>query len=127
MKLMLVIGEIKISLLKPGLVTKSVLKHCPDYHFMMNDDLHARLYKRFTDALELSETLPETHLMMISTFHISIRCCILEELALINVTETGFPFENISDKTLIDALTQAQRSFVKGYVTTYPQVKPLTA
>lgn len=124
-RLMLVIGEIK-NIAEARFGHKIILKHCPDYHFMMNEDLHARLYKRFTDALELSETLPESHLIMIGTFRTSASgVASLEELALINVTENWIPFESISDKTLIDALTQTQRSFVKGLRYNLSSSKPL--
>lgn len=124
-RLMLVIGEVK-NITEARFGHKIILKHCPDYHFMMNADLHARLYKRFTDALELSETLSETHLMMIGTFRTSPSgVASLEELAMINVSENWIPFESISDKTLIDALTQTQRSFVKGLRYNLSGSKPL--
>ena len=122
---MLVIGEVK-NIAEARFGHKIILKHCPDYHFMMNEDLHARLHKRFTDELELSETLPENHLIMIGTFRTSASgVASLEELALINVTENWIPFESISDKTLLDALTQAQRSFVKGLRYNLSVSKPL--
>lgn len=124
-RLMLVIGEVK-NIAEARFGHKIILKHCPDYHFMMNEDLYARLYKRFTNALELSETLPETHLMMIGTFRTSPSgVAYLEELAVINVSENWIPFENISDKTLIDALTQHHRSFVKGLRYNLSVSKPL--
>lgn len=124
-RLMIAIGEVK-SIAPSRFGQKIILKHLPDCHFMMNDDLHARLLKRFNLALALWDALPETHLMMIGTFGVSATGIpSLEEVALINVTENWIPFENTFDKTLLDALTQAQRPFSKGLRYNLAPTKPL--
>lgn len=123
--LMIVIGEVK-DITQARFGQKIILKHCPDCHFMMNDDLHTRLIKRFSHTLSLWEALPETHLMMIGTFSVGATgICSLEEAALINVTENWIPFESTFDKTLIDALTQFQRPFTKGLRYNLSEAKPL--
>lgn len=122
---MIVIGEVK-DITQARFGQKIILKHCPDCHFMMNDDLHTRLIKRFSHTLSLWEALPETHLMMIGTFSVGATgICSLEEAALINVTENWIPFESTFDKTLIDALTQFQRPFTKGLRYNLSEAKPL--
>lgn len=124
-QLMLVIGEVK-NIAPSRFGQKIILKHCPDCHFMMNDDLHTRLTKRFCHTLSLWEALPETRLMMIGTFSVGATgVCSLEEAALINVTENWIPFENTFDKILIDALSQAQRPFTKGLRYNLSESKPL--
>lgn len=124
-RLMIAIGEVK-SIAPSRFGKKIVLKHLPDCHFMMNDDLHARLLKRFNLSLSLLDPLPETHLIMIGTFGVNAAGIpTLEEVALINVTENWIPFENTFDKTLLDALTQAQRPFTKGLRYNLATTKPL--
>lgn len=123
--LMLAIGEIKdISPSRFG--HKIMLKHCPDCAFMVSEDLHTRLLKRFNIELALWEAFPETHLMMTATFFMGATGIPnLDEVALINVTENWIPFENTFEKTLLDKLTQEQRSFIKGLRYNLPSKKPL--
>ncbi len=124
-RLMIAIGEVK-SIAPSRYGQKILLKHLPDCPFMMHEGLHARLLKRFNLALSLWDALPETHLMMIGTFSVSAAGIpTLEEVALINVTENWIPFENTFDKTLLDALTQAQRPFTKGLRYNLATTKPL--
>ncbi|MCC7005678.1 MAG: DUF1173 domain-containing protein [Ottowia sp.] len=124
-RLMIAIGEVK-SIAPSRFGQKIILKHLPDCHFMMNDDLHARLLKRFNLTLALWDALPETHLIMIGTFGVSATGIpTLEEVALINVTENWIPFESTFDKALLEALTQAQRPFTKGLRYNLAETKPL--
>jgi hypothetical protein len=124
-RLMIAIGEVK-SIAPSRFGQKMILKHLPDCHFMMNEDLHERLLKRFNHTLALWDALPETHLMMIGTFGVSATGIpTLEEVALINVTENWIPFENTFDKTLLDGLTQTQRPFTKGLRYNLATTKPL--
>ncbi|MDF6951064.1 DUF1173 domain-containing protein, partial [Escherichia coli] len=113
-RLMLVVGEVK-ELAQSRYGHKIVLKHLPDCHFMMNDDIYKRLLKRFEVELGLWDALEGTHLMMIGTFSIGATgVASLEEVALMCVTENWIPFESTFEKMVLDALTQQNRRFMKG-------------
>jgi hypothetical protein len=113
-RLMLVIGEVK-EIAQSRYGHKIVLKHLPDYHFTMADDLYKRLLKRFDVELGLRAALDNSHLMMIGTFGVGVSgVATLEEVALIIVSENWIPFENTSEKIVLDALTSNNRVFVKG-------------
>ncbi|HHV7523733.1 TPA: DUF1173 domain-containing protein [Burkholderia orbicola] len=124
-RLMLAIGEVKeVSPSRYG--HKIVLKHLPDFHFMMNDDIHKRLHKRFETELALWDALEGSHLMMIATFSIgSTGVASLEEAALMSVTENWIPFESTFEKMVLDTLTQQGRRFVKGMRYNLPSTRPL--
>jgi hypothetical protein len=105
---------------------KIVLKHLPDCHFMMNDDIYKRLLKRFEVELGLWDALEGTHLMMIGTFSIGATgVASLEEVALMCVTENWIPFESTFEKMALDALTQQNRRFMKGMRYNLPSTRPL--
>lgn len=124
-KLMLLVGEVKeIAQARYG--HKLVVKHLPDCHFMLNEDIHKRLNKRFGSEMALWGTVDGAHLMVIGTFSVSdTGVSSLEEAALMVVTENWIPFENMYDKMLIDALTSANRRFVKGLRYNLPSNRPL--
>lgn len=113
-RLMVAIGEVKeISPSRFG--HKIVMKHLPDFYFMMNDDLHKRINKRFGVELELWNAHDDAHLIVIATFGYTITgVAQLEEVALMVVNENWIPIENSFDKTLIDTLSRDNRRFVKG-------------
>lgn len=124
-RLMLVVGEVKeIAPSRYG--NKIVLKHLPDFHFMMNDDIHKRLIKRFEMEMGLWDAVEGSHLVMIGTFGIGVTgVASLEEVALMCVTENWIPFESMFDKMVLDALTQNNRRFMKGMRYNMPSTRPL--
>jgi Protein of unknown function (DUF1173) len=101
-RLMLAIGEVKdIAASRYGY--KIVLKHSPDFPFMLDEDLHKRLKKRFDAALGLWGALDDVHLMIIGTFSVSAAgIASFEEVALMTVTEQWLPMEHAFAKALID-------------------------
>lgn len=114
-KLLIAIGEVvDISPSRYGY--KVVLKHAPDCPFMLNDDLHKKLRKRFCSELELNEAFSSTsHLMMIATFGVSASGIpSVEEMALMCVSENWLPFESVPEKNLLDTLCASGRRFLKG-------------
>jgi hypothetical protein len=113
-KLMILVGEVKeITAARYGF--KLVVKHAPDCHFMLDEDIHKRLLKRFSGELELCTAVDGSHLMAIATFGVSTAgVASIEEIALMATTENWIPFENIREKELIDALTDRSRHFVKS-------------
>jgi hypothetical protein len=124
-RLMIVIGEVK-EVAQSRYGHKIVFKHLPDCHFMMNDDLHKRLLKRFEVELGLWDALEDTHLMAIGTFSVgNTGIASLEEVALTSVTENWIPFESTFDQMVIDAMSRANRRFMKGMRYNLPSSRPL--
>lgn len=113
-QLMLVVGEVKeIAASRYG--HKVVLKHCPDYYFMLADDIHRRMSKAFGEQLAMWDALEDSHLMMVGTFGCGpTGVASIESLALMNVTSDWLPFENQFEKELVDRLVGQSRRFLKG-------------
>jgi len=115
-QLMIVIGEIKeIGTARFGF--KIRFKHVPDCDFMMNEDLHKRLRKRFATEIELWSSNADNgvHLMAIATFsvgHTGVPS--FEEIAVMVVSSGWVPFENQFELMLLNSLTEKKRRFVKG-------------
>ena len=124
-RLMIVVGEVKeLSPSRYGY--KVVFKHLPDCHFMMNEDLHKRLLRRFEVEIGLWDAVENSHLMAIGTFGVSAAGIpSLEEVALMVVTENWIPFESTFDKLVIDAMTLASRRFMRGLRYNLASSKPL--
>lgn len=124
-KLMVLVGEVKE--ICPGRYGhKIVVKHVPDCHFMLPDDVHKRLKKRFEGELALWEAMEDSHLMAITTFGVGpTGVAGIEEIALMITTENWIPFESVQEKMLIDRLTEQSRHFVKGMRYNMPLDRPL--
>lgn len=124
-RLMLALGEIKeIDPARYG--HKIILKHAPDFFYMLSEDLHKRLVKRFDSELSLWDAYDDTHLMMLATFSLGATgVASIEEVALMNVTANWLPFENTYDKTLLDELTHGHRRFVRGLRYNMASSRPL--
>lgn len=124
-QLMIVIGEVK-ELAPSRYGYKIIFKQLPDCHFMMNEDLHKRLCKRFDVELGLWDALENSHLIAIGTFSVgSTGIATLEEMALMSVTENWIPFESTFDTIVIEAMSKAQRRFMKGMRYNLPSTRPL--
>lgn len=126
-KLMLVIAEVKeITTSRYGY--KVIFKHLPDCHFMMNQDLHKRLTKRFEAELELWNGLEDSHLLMIGTFGVSTAGIpTIEEAAIMNVNSDWLPFENAIEYSFLQRLCQENRIFNKGLRYNMPSTKPMAS
>ena len=113
-RLMLVIAQVKeIAPSRYG--HKLIFRHLPDCHFMVTEDMHRRLLRRFEVELGLWDAFDDAHLVAIGTFGIGATgVTSLETLALMCVTSNWIPFETHYDKMLIEAMTAAQRRFAKG-------------
>jgi hypothetical protein len=124
-RLILLIGEVKeIGPSRYG--HKLVVKHLPDFHFMMNEDVHKRLNKRFDMELSLWDSIEGAHLLAVATFGINIAgVASVEEIGLMVATENWIPFENRADKSLLDELTKEGRRFLKGMRYNLPSTRPL--
>lgn len=126
-KLMLVVGEVKdIAVSRFG--HKMLIKHMPDFGFMLNDDIHKRLMKRFENELALWEAIEDSHLMAIGTFSVGqTGVASMEEVALMIVTPNWIPFENLLEKNLLDKLTAENRRFFKGMRYNLADNRPLAS
>lgn len=113
-QLILLVGEVK-SISEARFGHKIVVKHAPDFGFMLNDDIYKYLIKQFQDVLELWTSMEDAHLIIVATFSVSQNgIASIEEMTLMPVTNTWIPFESVYDKTLIDTLSAGKRRFAKG-------------
>lgn len=126
-KMMIVVGEVKM-IDKARFGQKIVFKHLPDCHFMMNDDLHKRLMKRFDAEFKLWEALEDTHMIAIGTFGVNqAGFATLDELALMVVDANWIPIENQYEKEVIDEMVRQKRVFIKGLRYNLSQKRPLAS
>jgi hypothetical protein len=125
--LMILIGIVK-EISEARYDYKMVVKHCPDFHFMMNKDLHKRIYKRFQEDLELWGINETSQLITISTFTKGTSgVANLEEVSLMVVNEQWIPYENIYEYQLISEMIAEKRPFIKGLRYNLDRKKPLSS
>lgn len=125
--LMILIGIVK-EISEARYDYKMVVKHCPDFHFMMNKDLHKRIYKRFQEDLELWGINETSQLITISTFTRGTSgVANLEEVSLMVVNEQWIPYENIYEFQLISEMIAEKRPFIKGLRYNLDRKKPLSS
>ena len=112
--LLVLVGEVKeIAPARSG--QKLVIKHLPGFPFMVDDVLHRRLQARFEKELSLWEADSGSHLMAIATFGLNpAGLAIIEEIALMVVSENWIPYETVPEKRLVDALARLREKSVKG-------------
>lgn len=113
-RLLLVIGEVA-SITEGRLGHRMVLTEAPDYNFLLPDDLHARLARRFAVDLELWASDEHSRLIVAGTVHVN-RSGVptFQELTLMPVTQNWIPYESVTEHALLDHLTSQKRSYVKG-------------
>lgn len=126
--LMIVIGEVK-SIEKARYDFKLIAKHCPDFHFFMNEDVHKRINKRFIKELELWNMYgDQCHLMFICTIlKTASDLPLIQEISLMLVNKHWIPFENKYEYELIEEMTEQKRQFIKGLRYNLPTSKPLAS
>lgn len=105
-----------------------LVKHMPDFTFMIADDLAKRLSKLFEEQLILWGNLEQTHLLLIGTISLSAQgnYC-LESACLANVNASWMPFDNMKELHLLDELHRTERRFSKGLRYNLPSTKPLAS
>jgi hypothetical protein len=124
-RLMIAIGEAK-EIAESRYGFKIVAKHLPDFPFMLSDELHRRLQKRFVNELALWDSIEDSHLVFIATFGLGpTGIASIESLAVMVVSANWIPFEHAYDKLMLDALTAHKRRFVKGLRYNLAENKPL--
>jgi hypothetical protein len=124
-RLMLAVGEVKeIAQARYG--HKIIFKQVPTHHFMLDEDLHKRLVKRFESERALWNTVEDSHLMAIATFSVGTTgIASIEEMALMPVTTNWLPFESNYELALIEAMTNSGRRFTKGLRYNLSSKRPL--
>ena len=128
-KLMILIGEMK-EIVPARYGHKIIVKHAADFPFMLADDIHKLLLKRYEEELELLEKCDDKtmHMVVIATFSVStFGIASIEEIALMPTTGNWIPFEHIWDKDLIETLTTDNRRFTKGLRYNLTNAKPLAS
>ena len=125
--LLMLIGEVK-EIAPARFGHRMVVKHMPKFPFMLNEDLHRRVNVKFANELSLWGAMPESHLIAIATFGLGpTGLASVESIALMIVNENWIPFETTFDATLLDALTHAQASYLKGLRYNLPSKEPLAS
>ncbi|MEI9402640.1 DUF1173 domain-containing protein [Mesorhizobium argentiipisi] len=113
-KLLLLVGEVK-EIVSARSGQKLVVRHLPGFPFIIDDAMHRRLQARFERELSLWGADSSSHLMAIATFGLnSAGLAIVEEIALMVVSENWIPYETVPEKRLIDALARLREKSVKG-------------
>lgn len=124
-KLLLLIGEVKeFAAGRNG--HRMIVRHLPDFPFLMNEDVYRRMQARFENELTLWDAVENTHLIAIATFGVGpTGAAAIEELALMVVTESWIPFETIFDVQLLNALAPLRERSIKGLRYNLPATEPL--
>ena len=90
-------------------------KHLPDQAFFADADFVSRFEAVSSAHLALADMVKDSHVMIIATFRFTDQGYpILHEMGLMTVTTRWLPFDHINEATLIDAMCDANRSFVKS-------------
>ncbi|SDR63422.1 Protein of unknown function [Rhizobiales bacterium GAS113] len=125
--LMMVIAEVKaMSPARYGY--KIAFKHLPDFPFMLDEELHKAVRKRFAAELDLNSAVEDSHLVAIGTFGLAVSgLAVLEEISLQVMTVNWLPFETMQEKQLLDAMTAQGRRFIKGLRYNLSALAPLAS
>lgn len=113
--IMIVIGEVK-SVEPSRFGEKIVLRHLPDWPFLLDKDMARRFHKRFAVEEQLWGTDDaKGHMVMAASFSMSPSgFADILEVTLMPVTEQWLPFENLDERRLIHKAVSERRHFVKG-------------
>lgn len=112
---MILIGEVKgIEPARFG--EKIMIRHLPDWPFLMDEDMARRFHKRFAVEEELWRSDErEGHLVIAASFAISPSGLPqLIESAVMPVSREWLPYENVEDLALVTKAVGDRRRFVKG-------------
>lgn len=126
-KLMILVGEVK-EIAPARIGHRLIIKHMPDFPFMLDEDLYRRLRARFENEIALWDADTQSHLMAIATFGLSPSgLAVVEEIALMVVAENWVPYESVYEKRLVDALAKVRTRSMKGLRYDLPNNKPSAA
>lgn len=113
-KLMILVGEAKeFAPTRSG--HRLIVKHMPDFPFLLDERLYLRLKARFEHELALWDADEASHLMAIATFGLTpAGLAVVEDMALMVVAENWVPYDSAYEKRLVDALARVRDRSVKG-------------
>ena len=113
--IMVVIGEIKA--IEPARFgEKIIVRHLPDWPFLMDEEMARRFHKRFAVEEELWRSDGGGgHLVMSATFSIGVSGLPqIFEIAVMPLTREWIPYESLDERTLVNKSVGEARRFVKG-------------
>lgn len=113
-KLMILVGEAKdFAPTRSG--HRLVVKHMPDFPFLLDERLYLRLKSCFENELALWDANEASRLMAIATFGLTpAGLAVVEDMALMVVAENWVPYESTYEKKLVDTLAKLRDRSVKG-------------
>lgn len=127
-RLMIAIAEVKsIGTARYGFQIQFKQADCV---FMMNEDIHRRMSKRFVRELDIwnGDTERRLHLMAIATFSVGpTNIPSIEEIALMVTHPTWIPVDSAAEFALVSKLIDGRRSFEKGLRYNLSASKPLAS
>ena len=125
--LMILVGEVK-ELLPVRTGHKLVIKHLPGFVLLLDEGLHRRIHDRFENELALWNADAASHLVAIATFSLNpAGLAIVDEMAVMVVSENWIPYASTYEKMLVDALATLWRRSVKGMRYGLAANKPIAA
>ncbi|MBE1207488.1 DUF1173 domain-containing protein [Aminobacter carboxidus] len=108
-KLMILVGEVK-DFVATRIGYRLIVKHMPDFPFLLDEGLYRRLQERFDNELALWGADETSHLIAIATFGLTpAGLAVVEDMALMVVAENWVPYESAYEKKLVDALAKVGR------------------
>ena len=124
-RLMVLVGEVK-GFEPARLCQKLIVKHMPGFPFIVSDALHRRLAARFEREFALHAVDDSSHLIIAATFGMNMAgLAVVEEAALMVVSENWIPYESFPEKKLLDALAHMREKSVKGLRYNFQDDKPI--
>jgi hypothetical protein len=126
-RLMILVGEAKeFAPTRSG--HRLIVKHMPDFPFLLDESLYSRLKGRFVNELALWDADAASHLMAIATFGLTpAGLAVVEDMALMVVAENWVPYDSAYEKRLVDALAKLRDRSVKGLRYNQPAETPTAA
>lgn len=125
---MILIGEVKA--IEPARYgEKIVVRHLPDWPFLMDHDMARRFHKRFAVEEELWRAeADESHLVIAASFSIGPSGLPqLFEITVMPVTREWLPYEALDERTLVRKAVDERRRFVKGLRFNLGSDKPIAS
>jgi hypothetical protein len=113
-RLMILVGEAKdFAPTRSG--HRLIVKHMPDFPFLLDERRYLRLKGRFENELALWDADEASHLIAVATFGLTpTGLAVIEEVALMVVAENWVPYESAYEKRLVDTLAKLRDRSVKG-------------
>ena len=114
-RIMLLIGEVR-SIEGARYGEKILVRHLPDWPFLMDADMARRFHKRFTAEEELWRSDDrDGHLIIAASFSIGTSgLAQIYEMTVMPVTREWMPYEGLEERSLVTQAVDQRRHFVKG-------------